>query len=169
MDIVKFSLEDNSYDIELKKIPRTFGYSIYGNYICTLSFLDKLGIPQVIVKGNEKQFYEFMNILNDYNSEYMSYNDCITYFTAGETQMMIYVSTSQAYQYPTEEDDKLFLHIFEDSFQGRTSLLFLEFNFYFLEDLIYHIYQLLEDIPYLRDIGYSSLLEQMGLYDEYRR
>lgn len=163
MNEIYFQLEDSSYIVELSKEPRQFGYSEFGQYICHMKFLDRLGISQVVINGNEKQFTSFMNILNDFNMFPDEYYNCIAYFDIGN--VFAWISSNHLTMGPSEEDEKLFIQFFQDTIQGRTSLIYLEFNVYELENLIYNLYTLLEDIPYLKDIMYSSLLETMGEYD----
>ena len=165
MDRVIFNLENNLYIIELLKEKRQFGYSKFGNYLCKLRFLDYIGIPQLEVAGTEKQFYDLMNILNEINMAPYNSPDIITYFNSGNTYMFIYVA-SKLTDFPNDEDDdKVTLQIFEDTIYGRVSRKYIELSYIYLEDFIFNLYQLLEDIDYLSDMGYSSLLEVIGEYD----
>jgi hypothetical protein len=159
MDYIKFDLPDNSFKIELSKTPRTFGYSNFGNFICTMKFIDQIGVPHAVVQGNEKQFFEFMNCMNDLNNNPYDYMDMVSYFMMNDSFTFAYMTSPVQYDTPTEDDDKMTMQIFEDSIYGRRSLIYLEFNFTFLEEFIFNIFQLLSDLNYLSDMGYSSLLD----------
>ena len=90
MNEIYFQLEDSSYIVELSREPRQFGYSEFGQYICHMKFLDRLGISQVVINGNEKQFTSFMNILNDFNMFPDEYYNCIAYFDIGNGSVRLH-------------------------------------------------------------------------------
>lgn len=166
MDRYVFPLGDDKYTIELTKEKRVFGYSNFGQYICKIRFLDNIGLPQLEIKGTEKEFYSLMNTLNDFNNNPYDYYDMITYFSSGDTFMFMYIAVPQCNS-PSDEDDKITMQVYEDTFYGRIFRLYIELNFYYLENFIFGLYSLLEDIDYLADMGYSSLLEMMGEYESY--
>jgi hypothetical protein len=64
--------------------------------------------------------------------------------------------------YPVEEDPVVYFQFFESSIYGNASRLFISMSFYALEDFIMNIFKVVEDIPYLHDMQFSTMLDYMG-------
>jgi len=165
MDYNLFFTENKEFIVEIYKEKRFYGFSEFGQYICHLTFNDILGTTILDIQCTEKQLFDFMNILYDVSQNIGSMYGDNAYFTVNNLICFIMVKDTPIY--PCEEDPVLTLQFFEDNPNyGRISRLYLEMTVYFVEDFVMGIFEVLSDIPYLKDMNYSTLLEQMGEYDD---
>ena len=164
MNNIMFFSENREYIIEINKEKRFFSYSKYGQYKCNLRFANYIGQIVLDIECNEKQLLDLMCVLDDMNMNAGGYMlDAIAYLN--DEYFMYVAFIEEPVDYPIEEDPKISIQIFQNTINGQVSRLYLEMSLYYLEEFIYNIYQILEDIPYLNEMQHSSLLELMGEYE----
>ena len=67
--------------------------------------------------------------------------------------------------FPSEDSLQIYFDLYESRYGNIISRLKFHINYEYLEDFIFHLYQLIEDIPYIDEITSSSLIEWMIDYD----
>ena len=163
MDLIKFNTENNEFIIELSKEKRYFGYSEFGNYICHFKFMDLLGVCVLDIVTNEAKLMEFMNIL--YSDEVLLSG---LYYTVEFNQnMFMSIMTSESPLCPCEDDPQIYFQVFQrDAINGNVSRLFLSTSLIYKDELVYNIYQLLQDIPNFNELRFQDL-NDYGLYHDF--
>ena len=157
MNNIRFTLEDNSYHIEISKEPNPNSLSKYSQYICHIKFLNSINYPVQDIVTNEKGLLDFIVTLAElqYTGDYY---DNIVYFNPNT---FIYIAILPPYldTSPTDEDDdKVHFQVFQDTYQGRKVTIIFKLSFIEIEDIIYHISKILEDIPYISEIDHTNIL-----------
>lgn len=168
MDNIEFITENNEFKIRLSKTKKYFNFSPFSNYNCKIEFIDSLNNVVLSMNSTEKEILKaieslysminnFGNILSD--KIYFGYSDdCSEYF--------LYISIANIYsEGPLEDDDKFQLMFYHSSQQGNALKVFFECSLLYLDNFIYNLYLLLEDIPYLNEMVASSFLEFIGEED----
>jgi hypothetical protein len=162
MDSVRFNSENNEFIIELSKEKRYFGYSEFGNYICHMKFMDLLGTCVLDINTNEAQLMSLMNILYSDDILLSGLYNIVDF----NQDMSMMIMTSEPKDYPSEDDDKIYLQVFQrDPIYGNVSRLYMETTLDFKDNLIYNIYQLLQDIPNFNELRYKDLNDYGINYD----
>lgn len=162
MDKVRFYTDNNEFIVELTKEPRFFGYSTYGKYICHLKFLDMINNPILDITTNE---YHLMNLIN------LLYNDDVLFsglFQGIDLNSEIYlmIMTEDIPETPSEEDPHLYFQFFQrNPIHGNISRLFIEQTIDFKDNLVFNIYQLLQDASNFNDLRYQDLVDYGLNYD----
>lgn len=162
MDYYEFFTENKEFKIVLKKQKKVFNTSEFSNYICTLEFRDTLDRVLVSINSSELSFVRFVEGLNDFIVSFGQILDNILYFPDSGTQgsnYFFYIAINPGVYYPAEDDDKVYLNLFEHSYQGQVLRISLETSIFWIEEFIYSIFQILEDIPYLEHLTVSTALE----------
>lgn len=162
MDKVRFNTDNNEFIIELTKEPRFFGYSTYGKYICHFKILDLIDNVILDIETNEAHLMELMNIL---------YNDDVLFSGLYQgvdfnpyTSLIIMVEDTPLT--PSEEDPHLYFQIFQNHpIYGSTSRFYHETTLEFKDNLVFNIYQLLQDIPNFNELMYKDLNDYGLHYD----
>ena len=171
MDYYEFFTENNEYKIVLKKRHRMFCTSEYSNYICTLEFKNSIDQTVVSIEGTELTFVKFVESLNAFVTNFgQIIDDILPFSESGATGIsyFFHIALNPQVDYPAEDDDKVYLTLFESSLFGNVMRLSLETTIFWVEEFIYSIFQILEDIPYLDKLTISTLLEYMD-YSELMR
>jgi hypothetical protein len=162
MDYYEFFTENNEYKIVLKKRHRMFCTSEYSNYICTLEFKNSIDQTVVSIEGTELTFVKFVEGLNDFILNFgQEISDNLYFSESGTTgtSYFFYIAMNPIVDYPAEDDDKVYLTLFESSLFGNVMRLSLETTIFWVEEFIFALFQILEDIPYLTDLVESVALE----------
>lgn len=162
MDYFEIFTENNEFKVVLRKRPRTFCKSEYSNYICSLEFVNSIGQSVVKIEGTELSFLRFVEGLNDFTTNFgqiISNNLNFPESGADGVSYFFYISINPEVDYPAEDDDKIYLVLFESSIYGQVLRLSLETTIFWVEEFIFAIFQILEDIPYLINLVESTALE----------
>ena len=162
MDYYEFFTENNEYKIVLKKRHRTFCTSEYSNYICTLEFKNSIDQTVVSIEGSELTFVKFVEGLNDFILNFgQEISDNLYFSESGTTgtSYFFYIAMNPTVDYPAEDDDKVYLTLFESSLFGNVMRLSLETTIFWVEEFIFALFQILEDVPYLTELVESVALE----------
>lgn len=173
MNQVIFLLPDLSYTIVLKKEINPLSFSIYKyKYICSMTFLDSINQPIITLTGNELDFVQLIESLYDFNMNIVAMYGNRYHFTPDQYNnfffLEFYVKEEDLYlldDFPSEDSLQIYFDLYESRYGNIISRLKFHINYEYLEDFIFHLYQLIEDIPYLDEITSSSLIEWMIDYD----
>lgn len=161
MDYISFYTENREYIVEIYKIKKFFSYSEFGKYECHIRFKDYIGNIVLDIPCVEKQLVSFMDSLFDFNMNYGNILSDIIHFE--QSNYFVYLSSSEEIpDYPVEEDPVVYFQFFESSIYGNASRLFISMSFCALEDFIMNIFKVVEDIPYLHDMQFSTMLDFIG-------
>lgn len=160
MDVISLYTENKEYLVIISMTPRYFSYNKFGQYECHIRFMNALNIGQCVfdIECTEKQLYDFMNTMNDIDMNIGSIYSARCYFG---NNIICDLMSSECLDYPTEDDPYIMLQFYEETFYGRVARIYLKTGFYWLEEFMYDIYLIMEDLPYLAEMGYSSILEFM--------
>ncbi len=162
MDSIEFFTENREYKIRITKTLRHYHMSKYGQYKITMDFIDVMGQTVLSINTTEKEFYHALSEFSAFTVDCGSIqDDIISFDNAGDgTGYFIYLAIAHPnYTGPMEDDDVAGMCFYHSSQQGNVLRLYLESSFYFLEDMAFKMYQVIEDIPYLNEISDSTLLE----------
>ena len=174
MNQVIFQLPDLSYTIVLKKEINPSNFSRY-KYICSMTFLDSINQPIITLTGNELDFVHLIESLYEFNINIVAMYGNRFHFTPDQYNnfffLEFYINEKDLYlldrdDFPAENSLQIYFELFESRYGNITSRLKFQIDYeYDLEDFIFHLYQLIEDIPWIDEITSSSLIEWMIDYD----
>ena len=105
-----------------------------------------------------------MNIVAMYGNRYHFTPDQYNNFFFLE----FYVKEEDLYlldDFPSEDSLQIYFDLYESRYGNIISRLKFHINYEYLEDFIFYLYLLIEDIPYLDEIASNSLIEWMIDYD----
>lgn len=165
MDIIEFYTENLEFKVRFKKELRRYSLSKFGRYKITIEFINS--IEQTVLKINttEKEFVSALESLNNFSTNFGNITDDIIYFenNGDFSRHFLYISVKNILpDYPLEDDDISVLSFYLSNPLGNNILkLYFECSLLYLEDFIFKMYKLVEDIPYLEDIFKSNFLEYM--------
>lgn len=163
MDEVIFRAENNEYIIRLDKKKRLFGYSKYGQYICTIDFIDSMYRTVLSLQCTEKTYYTIIQNLNQFlMNEFGVESDIIHFDYNGSDAIkyFMYIFDNN----PDFDPDFDMMHtlglcIYEESAKGNVLRLALNMRYDYLEEFIFNLYQLIEDIPYLNEMASDAFID----------
>ena len=163
MDTYEFYTQNNEYKIRITKKKKAYTFSKFDQYIITIDFIDNSGTTVYQINTNEKEFLKLIESLNEFciNIGHIL-SDNIYFDNNGDfSSNYIYISILDSYKEDIEFDSKVQLSLFHSSIQGDTLIIYIETDYFHIEDLVYKLYITIEDIPYLNDLINSDLLEFM--------
>lgn len=163
MDENVFYTEDMEYKIRITKKKKFFTHSDFGQYDCTIEFYNSINLPVLVINCNEKELYLAIQRLSEFNSNMLlscskdEISTIINFDNTGNMNTFFwYVTTNNIANYPdnpTDEDIILSISIYS-SYMGKNALrIYLPMTYSFLDVLIYNIYLILEDLPYLDSLN----------------
>ena len=127
MDTYEFYTENKEFKIRFSKKKRIFSLSENSQYICTMEFVNTIGQTILKLDNTEIDFLRIVEGLNDFLINFgqiISNNLCFTTTSTG-AQYFINIAIENATG-PSENDDKVWLGIFEESMQGNRLRISLE-------------------------------------------
>ena len=149
MNNIDFYTPNKEYRIILTKQPRYFGYSEYGQYLCSITFYNSIGLEVLKINTNEKEILKAISSLYEFE---LNYGGCmisdIIYFDNNQNENYFVTIDAIFQDYPVEEE-LVVLCVYLSTIQGNRLKLSVNINLYELNELIYKLYSLIEDIPYL--------------------
>lgn len=173
MDQVTLYTEDMEFKIIIDKKKKPFSLSKFGQYNCTISFYNNLELPVLVINCSEKELYSCIQVLAQFNanlsvcSSDTELSSIINFNTSGDFRdyfwMINTINLMNYPEYPTEDEIMMSISIFESHMNENVLRLYLPMTYGFLDILIYHIYLVLEDLPYLDEINeecYKEYLER---------
>lgn len=165
MNIIEFFTENLEFKVRLKKELRSYSLSKFGRYKITIEFINSIEQTVLLINTTEKEFVSALESLNNFSTNFGNIIDDIIYFenNGDFTRHFLYISVKNVLpDYPLEDDDISVLSFYLSNSVGDNILkLYFECSLIYLEDFIFKMYTLVEDIPYLEDIFNSSFLEYM--------
>ena len=171
MDIIEFYTENLEFKVRFKKELRKYSLSNFGKYKITIEFINSIEQPVLQINTTEKEFVSALESLNNFSTNFGNITDDIIYFenNGDFSRHFLYISVKNILpDCPLEEDDISVLSFYLSNPLGDNILkLYFECSLIYLEDFIFKMYTLVEDIPYLEDIFRSSFLEYMQ-FDPFR-
>lgn len=168
-----FYSEDKEFIIRITKTKKFYTLSQYGQYNCTIEFLNSLKIPVLSINCTEKELLQTVQKLNELNANIImgETNDekstTIIFESTGTFDSYIMTLTTlnlTTYpDYPVEHDLKLELYVYINHRGTRENKLkiVLPMTIQYLEYFIYKIYEVLQDIPYLDEMNNSLISDFM--------
>ena len=165
MDIIEFYTENLEFKVRFKKELRKYSLSNFGKYKITIEFINSIEQPVLQINTTEKEFISALESLNNFSTNFGNITDDIIYFenNGDFSRHFLYISVKNILpDYPLEDDDISVLSFYLSNPLGENILkLYFECSLIYLEDFIFKMYKLVEDIPYLEDIFKSNFLEYM--------
>lgn len=164
MDSIEFYTENNEYIIRIRKQKKYFSQTKFGQYDCFIEFLNNLKFTVLSIQCTEKELYKCIQQMNEFSENMTMFPEqelCTVIKLSSNGSFKDYfinLSTDNLYNNPKEypsEDDDMILHIliYEKYIKNQVTRLYLPVTYSFLGVIIYSIYSILEDIPYLNDIN----------------
>ena len=171
MDIIEFYTENLEFKVRFKKELRRYSLSKFGRYKITIEFINSIEQTVLQINTTEKEFISALESLNNFSTNFGNITDDIIYFenNGDFSRHFLYISLKNILpDCPLEDDDISVLSFYLSNPLGENILkLYFECSLLYLEDFIFKMYKLVEDIPYLEDIFNSSFLEYMQ-FDPFR-
>lgn len=171
MDIIEFYTENLEFKVRFKKELRRYSLSKFGRYKITIEFINSIEQTVLQINTTEKEFISALESLNNFSTNFGNITDDIIYFenNGDFSRHFLYISVKNILpDCPLEDDDISVLSFYLSNPLGENILkLYFECSLLYLEDFIFKMYKLVEDIPYLEDIFNSSFLEYMQ-FDPFR-
>lgn len=177
MDKNVFFSEDREYKIRVSKQLKFYSTSIFGQYNCSIEFLNSMNFPVLQINCTEKELYRTIMRISEFSTNIgmgITENDnaaTTISFESGANMSSffwyLYTTNLDAFpDYPVEHDINCQLCIYSGDIHGSSLRLFLDFTYQYLDILIYEIYKILEDIPYLDEMNNSIITDFLqGEYD----
>ena len=165
MDIIEFYTENLEFKVRFKKELRRYSLSKFGRYKITIEFINSIEQTVLQINTTEKEFVSALESLNSFSTNFGNITDDIIYFenNGDFSRHFLYISIKNILpDCPLEDDDISVLSFYLSNPLGENILkLYFECSLIYLEDFIFKMYKLVEDIPYLEDIFKSNFLEYM--------
>ena len=165
MDIIEFYTENLEFKVRFKKELRRYSLSKFGRYKITIEFINSIEQTVLQINTTEKEFVSALESLNNFSTNFGNTTDDIIYFenNGDFSRHFLYISVKNILpDCPLEDDDISVLSFYLSNPLGDNILkLYFECSLIYLEDFIFKMYKLVEDIPYLEDIFKSNFLEYM--------
>ena len=165
MDIIEFYTENLEFKVRFKKELRRYSLSKFGRYKITIEFINSIEQTVLQINTTEKEFISALESLNNFSTNFGNITDDIIYFenNGDFSRHFLYISVKNILpDCPLEDDDISVLSFYLSNPLGNNILkLYFECSLLYLEDFIFKMYKLVEDIPYLEDIFKSNFLEYM--------
>ena len=160
MDLYEFYTENNEYKIRLSKRKRKISYTENSQYICTIEFINSIGQTIVKIDNTEIDFLKIVEGLNDFlcNLGQIISNNLYFTTTANNASYFLFISIRDATG-PSEDDDYVYLGLYEESIYGTKLRISIDTTTFWVEEFIYSMFQILEDIPYLSRLTTTTALE----------
>lgn len=172
MDIIEFYTENMEFKIRFKKELRQFHISKYGQYKITIEFINSIDQSVLKINTTEKEFISAINSLNAFTMNFGEILSDIIYFdnNGDFSSYFLYLSLKNTLIVsPSEDDDKILISFYlSNKFGDNVLKLFFECSLLYLEDFIYKMYTLIQDIPYLEDIFNSDFLDYMEYFSPFK-
>lgn len=165
MNNIEFFTENKEYKIKITKLLKPYCLSKYGQYKITINFIDIMEQIILSINTNEKELFQaILQISGFINGSGFTQDDIVYFDNIGDgSSYFIYLSNltqlNPYYNGPIEDDDVATLSFYHRTQQGNALKLYLETSFYYLEEFIYNMYQIIEDIPYLREMSDSYFFD----------
>lgn len=165
MDIIEFYTENSEFKVRFKKELRRYSLSKFGKYKITIEFINSIEQTVLQINTTEKEFVSALESLNNFSTNFGNITNDIIYFenNGDFSRYFLYISVKNILlDCPLEDDDISILSFYLSNPLGDNILkLYFECSLTYLEDFIFKMYTLVEDIPYLEDIFRSNFLEYM--------
>jgi hypothetical protein len=160
VDIYEFFTENNEYKIRLSKKKRLISYTQYSQYTCSIEFLDNLNNTLIKIDNTELDYFRFIEGLNDFLCNFGQIISDNLYFSPASSgaSFFFYIAIADSTG-PSEFDDNVYLALYEQSIYGSKLRLNLNTTVSWIEEFIYSLFQIIEDIPYLNELSTTTALE----------
>lgn len=150
---------------------KDYAYTPYSNYNIHIQAYD-MGTNVLLfdISLNEQRFFQLLSDLFEYDYQYGYILDNYIHLGADEKgdEFIVYVSNVNQ-EHPMEEDYCTFMIIKDNIYNGNNAIRYSDtWDFYILEDFIMAGWKVIEDIPYVMDLGstlYNHTLKDV-LFDE---
>ena len=160
MDTYEFYTENKEFKIRFTKKKRMFSLSENSQYICTIEFLNTLNQPVLKLDNTEIDYLRIIEGLNDFLCNFGQIISTNLYFTTTSTGANYFLNIAiNSATGPSEDDDSVWIGIFEESIQGTRLRISLNTTTFWIEELIYSMFQIIDDIPYLNRLATTTALE----------
>jgi len=164
MDKTEIFTENNEYKIVFSRKKKLYSLTPFSQYNITIDFINALGLSVYSITTTEKEFLSALESINQFNINIGSvYGDNIWFSNGTFNDNFLYIAMKYPdISYPSEEEETILYSFYQSSIHGNVLRLYFESsNGYWLEEFIYNMYLILEDLPYLNDMISSNILEFM--------
>ena len=156
MDIIEFYTENLEFKVRFKKELRRYSLSKFGRYKITIEFINSIEQTVLQINTTEKEFVSALESLNNFSTNFGNITDDIIYFenNGDFSRHFLYISVKNILpDCPLEDDDISVLSFYLSNPLGDNILkLYFECSLIYLEDFIFKMYTLVEDIPSITDL-----------------
>lgn len=163
MDINVFQTEGSEYYIKISKQKKFFSQSKFGQYICTIEFLNNIYQSILSINCTELELYLLIQKLSELEtniamgSSNYEMSTSVYFQSTGDFNSYFWFFTTTNIEnypeYPTDEDIMCSLFVYSLYLDKKSLRLYLPMSYSFIDVLIYNIYIILEDLPYLNDMN----------------
>ena len=160
-DNIEFFTENHEFKIVLTKRQKVYSSAIFAKYICNIKFINSIGFEVLNIQCSEKEILNLIQTLYEFNINIGGILSDGVNFDSSNICYYLYLSIidNNSYEYDYYKD-KVSISIYEiDNIKGNILRLYNEVSFSYIEELIYYLYTLISDIPYLDKMTIESLNE----------
>ena len=169
MDIITIPIEGNQYILEVSKKKRFYSLTEFGQYLITIRFKNYINQTVLEIQTTEKEYFNMIQSMNYFCCNYGSTYSDIIHLDSSILPYYIHIYNidKNIQEYPTEEEEPwcgISIYQGNENNQGSINRLYLESSYYNLENILYELFRLIEEIPYLQEINSSFLND---IFDNY--
>lgn len=161
MDYLQIPIEGNQYTLEVYKRKRFYSMTKFGQYVVSLVFKNSIGNTVLQIDTTEKEYFQMIQSLNYFAINIGSLISDIIHFDSSTPVYRLYVfGLESTYSpYPTEEEPRCGISIYQGNKdnQGSVHRLYMEMTYFNLEELVYDLFKLIEDLDYIGEMNESFL------------
>lgn len=162
MDYIEFYTENLEFKFRVKKELRAYSLSEFSKYKITIEVLDSIDNIIISINTFEKELLSALYSINSFIYNYGEEFEEIIYFNNNGdfSSYFIYLANKDPFaENPTEDDDIATLSFYHTKNNVNSLVLYFETKYQFLEQIIYNIFSVIEDIPNLQTIINKSIRE----------
>lgn len=175
MDSIKIRLSNLQYYLEFKKVKKPISFLPNSDYILYINFINDINQPILSIQSSESEYMRMIQSLDYLNMEIFNiYGDCFYFESSSNKSYSITIEVKDPDTFkdnpgydenPATISTSIIYYIFiieYDRVTGQSiNRLYTEINLLDLENIIYSMYQVIEDIPYLDNLHFNFIRDMM--------
>lgn len=166
MDKFRIQLSSKLYHIEFEKVKKKYSFKDNSQYITYIRFINSINIPVLVIESSELEFYSAIQTLDYLNmSMGMEYGDVVYFTASSKAEYYMTVNIKDTYNTIPSDDDPtellLYINIIEKTIYGQRDILYTEISYDDLTEIVYGMYRVIEDVPYLDTLQFEFIRDFM--------
>ena len=164
----RMNTPNNEFIIEFYRERKVLSFDKYSMYSCHIDFYNNINQKILSLICSESELFNSIQEINAFITNFYEIYDTIVHFGNNENMVSHFIHIGIKYPYnnsPIEDDDTIVISIYQTNILNKNNLrLFFEADSLFLENMMYNMFQLLEDLPYLDKIINTSVEDYINSF-----